>query len=266
MKQGQVIEAATRRFASDERLKGLFLSGSFGNGTEDAWSDVDFLVIVEDDKREAIKADFLDTLESVGTLISSNTMEVGATLVNTVLEDWTRCDMVLADERALAGKARDGLKPLIDPGDLWSGLPETLEWRGPNPHKVEFLVKEFTRVLGLLSVVHGRDEIATAMTGAGLQRTNLIALMTEAVPMVDTGGILHMTKIFPADHQRAVLALPVAEANWPSIIEAHRACAAAFYPLARNLMKDAGGTWPDRFIEVTRAHLLQEIGSDLIGG
>ncbi len=262
MKQNQIIDAVTKRFQGDERLRALFLSGSYGNGTGDAWSDVDFLAIAEKDDRQAVKAEFVAALESVGPLISSNTMEMGAILVHSVLEDWTRSDIVLTDERALAGKARDGLKLLIDPEDLWSGLPETIEWSGPNPQRVEALVKEFTRILGLLSVGHGRNEIATAMTGTWHLRNNLIGLMTEAVPMVDTGGALHMTKIFSEEHQRAVLELPVAHTDWPSIIEAHRACASVFYPLARSLMKDAGGTWPDRFIEATRTHLLQSVGSD----
>lgn len=262
MRQDQVIEAVTDRFKGDERLRALFLSGSFGNGTDDAWSDVDFLAIVEKDNRQAVKAEFVAALESVGPLISSNTMEMGAILVHSVLEDWTRSDIVLSDERALAGKARDGLKPLIDPGDLWSGLPETLEWQGPNPKRVEALVKEFTRILGLTAVVKGRDEVATGVSGSGLLRTNLIALMTKSVPMVDTGGILHLTKIFSEEHQRAVLALPVARADWPSIMESHRACAAVFYPLARRLIEDAGGTWPERFEAATRAHLIAEVGID----
>lgn len=262
MRQDQVIDAVTERFEGDERLRALFLSGSYGNGTFDAWSDVDFLAIVENDNRQNIKAEYIAALESVGPLISSNTMELGAMLVHNVLEDWTRSDIVLSDERMLAGKARDGLKPLIDPGDLWSGLPETLEWQGPNRQRVEYLVKEFTRILGLTSVGKGRDEVATVVSGSGLLRTNLIALMTEAVPMVDTGGVLHMKKIFSEEHQRQVLELPVVTPDWESLFEFSKACAAVFYPLARRLTRDAGGEWPDRFIEATRAHLIEAIGVD----
>lgn len=263
MKQNQIIEAATERCSNDERVKALFLSGSYGNGSQDAWSDVDFLVIVEDDNRQGVISDFLEAMESVGEMVSSNRLELGATLVHSALADWTRFDMVLGDERVMAGKSRDGLKPLIDPGDLWSGLPETIEWQGPNPQQVEYLIKEFTRILALTSVGKGRDEVATAMSGSGLLRTNLIALMTQAVPMADPGGVLHMKKIFTEDHQRQVLELPAVSADWRSIFEFNRACAAVFYPLARNLAKDAGVTWPERYIEAMQAHLSEAIELDI---
>lgn len=263
MKQGQIIEVAKERFANDECLKALFLSGSYGNGTHDAWSDVDFLVIVDDEKRQGVISDFLEAAQSVGEMVSSNRMELGATLVHSALADWTRFDMVAGDEKVLAGKAQDGLKPLIDPGDLWSGLPKTIEWRGPNPQQVEFLIKEFTRILALSSVGKGREEIATMMTGSALLRTNLIALMTQAVPMADPGGILHMKKIFSEEHQRQVLDLPVVGPDWASIFEFNRACAAVFYPLAKTLAKDAGVTWPTRYIEAMQAHLSGSIGLDI---
>lgn len=263
MRQDQVIDAVTKRFENDERLKALFLSGSYGNGTYDAWSDVDFLLIVADEDRQAVKAEFVLALESVGELVSSNTMELGATLVHSALEDWTRSDVVLGEERMLAGKARDGLKPLIDPDDLWSGLPETIEWRGPNPQQVEYLIKEFTRILGLSSVGKGRGEIATMMTGSALLRTNLIALMTQAVPLADPGGILHMKKIFSEEHQRQVLELPVVGPDWESVFAFSKACAAVFYPLARTLAKDAGVTWPTRYIEAMQTHLSEAIGLDI---
>jgi predicted nucleotidyltransferase len=263
MRQNEIIEAVTKRFATDNRLKALFLSGSYGNGTYDAWSDVDFLIIVDDDNRQAVKADFLKAVRSVGPMISSNTLEMGATLVHSVLEDWTRVDVVLADERGLGTKAQDSVKALVDPGGLWAGLPETLEWRGPNPHQVEYLIKEFTRILGMTSIGKGRDEVATAITGCGLLRTNLIALMTQAVPLADPGGILHMKKIFSEEHQAQVLALPAVETNWNSIFNFNRACAVVFYPLARSLAKDAGVPWPKRFVEATRVHLKDAIGLDI---
>lgn len=263
MKQADVIEATTKRFANDDRLKALFLSGSYGNSTHDAWSDVDFLVIVDDENRQEVISDFLEAAQSVGEMVSSNRMELGATLVHSALADWTRFDIVAGDERVLTGKARDGLKPLIDPGDLWAGLPETIEWRGPNPQQVEYLIKEFTRILGLSSVGKGREEIATMMTGSALLRTNLIALMTQAVPMADTGGILHMKKIFSEEHQRQVLDLPALAPDWASIFAFNKACAAVFYPLGRTLAKDAGVTWPERYIEAMQVHLSEAIGLDI---
>ena len=52
MNQQDIISAAKTAFADDEAVRGLFLSGSFGRGTADAWSDVDLLAVVaRDDQR-----------------------------------------------------------------------------------------------------------------------------------------------------------------------------------------------------------------------
>jgi len=46
MDQQTLIARVTAALADDQRIRGLFLSGSFGRGTADQYSDVDFWAVV----------------------------------------------------------------------------------------------------------------------------------------------------------------------------------------------------------------------------
>ena len=71
------------------------------------------------------------------------------------------------------------MSPLIDPDDLHSALPDDLPPGAPKPARVQGLIEEFIRVLGLLPVAIGRGEHVVAARGAGLLRDKLIDLMLE---------------------------------------------------------------------------------------
>ncbi len=61
----QVLETAERHFRADDRCLGLYLFGSSGRGTDDAYSDLDLAVVVRDDAYEAIKREFRATCEGI---------------------------------------------------------------------------------------------------------------------------------------------------------------------------------------------------------
>ena len=48
-----VLERATRTFERDERVRALFLAGSRASGGEDRFSDLDLLVVIDDECFEA---------------------------------------------------------------------------------------------------------------------------------------------------------------------------------------------------------------------
>lgn len=48
MKSERVIETISNALRDHSAVRGLFLSGSFGNGRADAYSDIDFVLVSED--------------------------------------------------------------------------------------------------------------------------------------------------------------------------------------------------------------------------
>lgn len=242
-----------------EGVEALFLGGSFGKGNADIWSDIDFVMVTGDDERGAIADALLGSLESWRPLLHRNRIDMGAILINLIFDDWTRADFLLVGRDGLGHRGQDSLAALHDPEDLRSRLPETVEWPGPNPQKITQIVTEGIRILGLMPVVHGRDEVVVGVTGVELFRGQLLALMMETVPLVDKGGALHLSRLLPEDRLAALAGLPAVEATWESVFAAHRALAEIFFPLARQVAAECGATWPDAFEAGTRAHLKQSL-------
>lgn len=47
MDQSQLIDRISDALHDDTAIRGLFLAGSFGRGTDDRMSDVDFIALIE---------------------------------------------------------------------------------------------------------------------------------------------------------------------------------------------------------------------------
>ncbi len=73
MDQATLITQIVAALEPDPRIRGLFLSGSFGRGTADAFSDVDLLAVVPTEAREAIAADWRSVMETIARPSSTGT-------------------------------------------------------------------------------------------------------------------------------------------------------------------------------------------------
>ena len=59
------LEQLTTLFSSDPRCQAMFLWGSMGAGTSDAYSDVDVAVIISDEAFETVKTEIRDLFRSI---------------------------------------------------------------------------------------------------------------------------------------------------------------------------------------------------------
>lgn len=238
----------------------LCLSGSYGNNTQDEFSDFDFLALADPTHHDALVEAWKDAIENFEPIIYESRIPGPATLLNVITENWIRIDLLLTDANGLAHRAQDQIKVLIDRDNLVEALPQSTPFAGPNRFKIEYLVKEFIRILGLLPVGYGRNDIQVALLGNGLLRTHLIDLMKETVRLNDKGGALHLTKILDQEHLDTLAALSLPEANWDSIKTSQLELFRAFFPLARKLSEEAGVPWPTKFEEFTFAHIEKTMG------
>ena len=56
--QEEFIARASEVLGADDRVRGLWLTGSLGDGTADEFSDVDSLVVVEDSSYDDVLAEW----------------------------------------------------------------------------------------------------------------------------------------------------------------------------------------------------------------
>lgn len=261
MNQQDIIAAAETAFRDDEAVRGLFLSGSFGRGTHDEWSDVDLLAIVGKDDQRSVADRWKTALNGLAPVVYWNELERGGLLINAVTEDWLRCDLYMVEPGHIGQRAKNTIVPLIDRDGIYDGLPDALPPKTPNPHALRYQINEFIRILGLTPVAMGRGEYLTAVMGNGLLRGLLTDLFMQDVSEPDSGGILHMSKLLPAEQIKIMSDLPFPNATADAVMEAHLAVARVFMPRAKSMAERLGVEWPEAFEVATRRVLEEKLGA-----
>lgn len=258
--QTGLIEAIHRVLEADPRVDAAWLSGSFGRGTADDFSDVDVLVLAQTPWQETAQA-YATDVSAITEAVLVNPLFGGAVL-NVVTADWRRFDLSFVSEEALSRYDPAHLKPLFNktgkspPGRSPRGPYE------PPAERVAGLIREFLRVLGLLHVVAGREEWVNSVSGVELMRRGLIELMIEAnrIPPEDRGGALHLRRLLTPEQLELLAGLPAVSANPDSILEANAALVQLYLPLARRVAGETGAEWPDALEQATRRKLDAALG------
>lgn len=260
MDQQDFITRITAALIDEQTLRGLFLGGSYGRGSDDAYSDIDLIAIIDPSHHAALISRWREILQEIAPIVFWSERGQGSVLLNAITEDWLRCDLFIVAEAGFSGRARNTVKPLIDRQGFYDALPASLPAKTPDPAKVQFLIQEFIRVLGLLPVVAGRGEYFTAASGVGMLREHLTNLMLEELPVPDRGGALHLSKLLSPDDTALLASLPFPQPQRDQVIAANFQIARQFFPRARALATKLGIAWPDAFEAATRKKLAAEFG------
>lgn len=251
-------------FLDDPSMSGLFLGGSHGRGTADAWSDLEFVALAEEADQEALAARWLATVHAAAPVVHTMQRRQGPSLLlNIVTGDWLRIDLLLVPPALFAmGRSRDGVAILFDHRDAAATLPATLPPRTPDPARVRHLTTEFLRVLGLLPVVAGREEWVVGAAGVGMLRGFIQASLIETSPVPDRGGALGLARVLGPEERDLLASLPYPVPERGAVVAAHTALARVFLPRARALHDRLGIEWPTPLEDATRRRLGATLGED----
>lgn len=266
MDQQELIASVTDALADNPAIRGLFLAGSFGRGTADAWSDVDFIAIVSADHVATVADTWRQTLEGITPIVFWNALPRGILVLNAISAEWLRCDISIVTPEQFGRRARNTVKPLIDRDGIYDGLPGSLPQRQPDADTVSYLIHEFIRMLGLMPVGLGRAEYVTMVLGVGMMRGHLEALLMQDVTEPDPGGMLHQSRLLPPEQMQMLTALPYPGPQRDDLIAANLAVARQFMPRARAMAQRLDIAWPDAFEAATRARLAQTLGEAVATG
>ena len=114
MTQQELIERVARELADLPELRALFVGGSYGSGTADAYSDVDLIALAEPADIAAVAARWRQLLERIDRVVFWNELGPGPILLNAITQDWLRCDMLVMTPPEFVGRAKTTVRPLID--------------------------------------------------------------------------------------------------------------------------------------------------------
>ena len=251
--QQDLVGRVTDDRAADERVRGLWLTGSFGAGEADEFSDVDMFVLLPDSHLPAYVDAWLDDVAPRYHPLLARRLGV-APVFNHVLPGWLRWDVVLGGPAQLNDLDADRIHELVNRDGV---RPAPLTRVGPDPTTVLAMTEEFLRVLGLLPVVVGRGELVTATSGAIMLRQMLTTLLRHRVEGPRMSGALHLRRVLPEHEMAALAALPPVYADEGAVVAAHLSAAALFLPVARELL---GPDHPDDLETACWDHLARHLG------
>ena len=261
--QAALIEALRSVLAGDARVHSAWLSGSFGRGKADAWSDVDILVVVDAEDLEPSVAEYGGMRNPVGETVFLRVLF--SRVVTAVTPDWRRYDLLFLTPQEFRSRDPAAILPLI-PGDTPRPRPKpaSTAWLDGRAGRLPDLFSEFLRVLGLLSVAVGRHEWLMGQEGFRLLRQLTIDLMLElnGSGAPEHGGVKRLNERLTDAQRVALEALIGPGADAASLIAANTGIARLFLPLARAAARDFGTAWPAAFEAATLRHLQAELDLD----
>lgn len=261
MNQQQLIAAVVAPM-DIEPVRGLFLAGSYGRGTADQWSDVDFIAVAADGQERAVAEHWKRVLPQITPIVFWNELPRGVIVLNAISEEWLRCDLTVGAHKDFGMRAKNTVKPLIDRDGIYAALPDALPPRQPDAGTVRYLIHEFIRMLGLLPVGAGRGEYVTMVLGVGMLRGHLETLLMQDVTAPDPGGILHQSKLLSSEQMALLHSLPYPKPERDALIAANFAIAREFMPRARTMAERLGIEWPEVFEAATRKRLALTLGEE----
>lgn len=260
MKSERVIETISNSLCDHSTVRGLFLSGSFGNGRADAYSDIDFVLVSGDGPTDEVAGAWKAAVARTGDIVMWWDRNVRPALINAITSDWTRTDVIILKPEQFAAHNQTSLRPLFDHDGLYELLPKEQPKPQTSPARLLRQIEEFIRILGLLHLAAGRDEYINGVAGIFYLRTKLIDLMVEEAAAPDRGGALHLNRLLTEEQKTLITALPAPVAEREAMIATHLSYAKAYLPRARKLAKQRGVDWPERFEAATWEKLKQALG------
>ncbi|QBY01660.1 nucleotidyltransferase domain-containing protein [Rhodophyticola sp. CCM32] len=251
MKHTDAIDAITGALRDTPGIKALFLSGSYGTGLEDAYSDIDFVMVAADGASDDVAGLWHRAVSKTGEIVLWWDRTVRPVLINAITEDWLRIDLMILKPDQMGGQKQDSLKPLFDHDRIYDTLPEVTAKPIPTPAYAKYQFEEFIRILGLLPLAVGRKEYINGVLGVFHLRNLLVDLLIAETGVRHRGGALHLNRLITEDQKDILTALPPPVATRDQMIAGHMAYAKAYLPRARRLAKQWGVDWPERFEAAT---------------
>ncbi len=250
-RQREVIQLITEAIQGLPAIRALFLSGSFGTGMADEYSDIDFVLVANEGASDAVAEVWREAVSNTGDIVLWWDRTTTPFLINAITEDWSRTDVTILKPDQLGSQTQSELEPLFDHDNLFEGLAKAAQKSEPNLKKFKHEVENFIRVLGLLHLAAGRKEYINGVMGVFLLRRHLIDLLIEETDAPNRGGVLHLNRLITAEQKDLLTSLPPATPNRDAMISAHLAYAKAYLPLARQRAARLGMAWPERFEAAT---------------
>lgn len=250
-----LLDRLLTRARDDERIRGVWLSGSLARGAADAASDLDVLLAVSDGHVDDFSRRWREWLDSFAEPLTARAFPGAPRGFYCVTTSFERLDVVIEEVGALPQTRyrtrltvldRDALDALVPPPD-----PEP----GPDLARIEWIVEELFR-LNVVSVagVLTRGDLLLGVAGVATQRQLLHDLFVEGNRPLPTTGVKHWSSKLTEAQREGLRTLPPVRATRASFVTAIRANTELLRTLGREVAERQGLAWPEDLDRRVTAH------------
>jgi hypothetical protein len=176
-----------------------------------------------------------------------------------------RFDLVVQSAADTQPRAREAVRVLFDKDGLAEQIDLTTSMQHDPLASLGYVVEEFIRLLGMLTIVVDRDDVPIGMEGQLGCHSLLISLllMENGIDRMAMGK-RHVAKFLTNEQRDALANVPTLAPTIESIIQGRIAYARLFLPRARRLMQANNKIYPQTFEDATWQHLKRSLGLDVM--
>lgn len=262
--QTRLLEDALAACRADSRMRGAWLSGSFGQGVGDEFSDIDLHCYTPDEDLARVEEDWPEWLSAITPAAHSQqfgTAASGAFGLLVITPEWEHLD-VWFFSRTGVEKREDwaGTRPLFDEDGLLPAAAVPAAVPG-EPWFPRTTVDSFFYVLGSLAGVVGRGEYLLLPSGVMAMRDQcLVPLMHAERGLAPKGGLKRFSQHLTSEQCDVLAQMPPIRMDMDALVESHLWLARVFIPRARALAARVRATYPEEFERATLDLLRRTLG------
>ncbi len=243
----ELLDHISGALRDDQRVRGLWLSGSVARGVADAGSDLDLVVTVGD-------AAIDDWVETLPALLDREVAPVIVLPIPGMPGSWActtaacrRVDIVSETVSQISETPFTRRLVVFDGGSLASRVPAPADQVGPDTDRLFELVYEFYRLMAIFpAACVAREDWLLGQEGAHALRGLLYQLFVELNQPLPAMGIKQWSAKLTMDQRAVMAALPQPSPDRDSVVATTRLLGQVFTRHARRALKSAGRAWPDQ--------------------
>jgi predicted nucleotidyltransferase len=246
-------------FGSDERVRGVWLSGSLARGTADRASDLDLLVAVADDAHDDFAASWRSWLAEITPTVLAEEQWFAKGSFWSITPGFERFDVVVEPVSQVARTLFPVRRVVFDRDGLTELLPPEQQ-RGRSGATVGKLVQDWFHFSAMLETVLWREDWLLAAEHLHFLRDLVYKLYLESNQPLPAMGLKRWSEKLTAEQRRSLEALPTAAFSQNDLVAAHLAFSRAFLGVAVPLAAELGVEWPAMLASAASEHLRAVLG------
>lgn len=240
----------------DDRIRGLWLSGSLARGVADAGSDLDLLVALADDAYDDFVGDWRSWLGAVTETLLAKQVPAPILIFTALTPQMCRFDGVFERVGQLRESNFRTRITIMDRDGLDALIPARVDGPGPDPDKITGIISEFWRIQSIFPfMINERKDLLVARSGVDVSAQLLYDVFVESNQPLPPMGVKQFSRRL-TDEQRQVLeSIPAYGAERDSLMSADLWVCEAMATHGRGAAERVGAVYPMELANAVREFL-----------